>query len=195
MTDIKNSAVDPQQVQQWTERLTNPDPAAQRQAVSEMSRTAVRTRGAMRTRGAVRTAAQTAVSTPLEGALRDLLAHAAAPLRREIAFTLGGLGGEASVRSLVHLATDDPDPQVRTEAVSALGKIGGAEATAFLLKAAERDASESVRAEAVSALGNLLAAAKINEETTEISTTLHRIAQNELSSYVREQAMRLIRNM
>jgi len=170
------------------DRLTNAGPDVQFHAVSEESVAAVRRRGALRTRGTVRIPAPAAVPERLEAALDAMTQSADEDLRREAAYALGGLGGPASVPSLCNLGLQDPQPRVRAEAVSALGKIGGREAIEILLEAACDDSDETVRAGAVDALGNLLTTATSSGEARAIRQCLQRVAQTDLSSYVRKRA-------
>jgi HEAT repeat protein len=128
----------------------------------------------------------------LEEALDNLVESTDEDLRREVAYALGGLGGDASVSPLCYLALKDSQARVRTEAVSALGKIGGPEAINALMQIAVKDRDEAVRTESVDALGGLWATTTSLHEGQRVRDCLQQVAQSDISPYVRERAVNMM---
>ncbi len=68
--------------------------------------------------------------------------------RKDAVFWLGHARGEAGVRRIEPLLTDDPDPEVREHAAFAVSQSGVARRGELLLRQAKGDKAESVRSQA-----------------------------------------------
>jgi HEAT repeats len=174
-------------VERWLERLTRPDgdPVT---TVNEINRAAVRVRGAIRTRGGVATTARPEVPSSLEQELDKLTRSGDEKLRGEVAYALGGVGGDVSVRPLCHLALHDPVASVRVQATGSLGRIGGDQAVQALIQAAQGDVDEAVRAEAIDELGLLMRREQEEDLKVRIRGVLAKAATTDVSPFVRERA-------
>jgi HEAT repeat protein len=193
--------VNQSEITQWVNLLEEKGSARLR-ALSQLGRIGVQARGhrSLR-RGSLRTPARSfltpahlaqlleALSDPSTGRRGELVepsGHRPAPVvRRETAFVLGELGGEAAVSALVRLAAD-PNADTRLIAVDALAKIGGPQAVQALIQATHEN-NELVRARAVHALGRL-ARGEEGPEVEPIRERLARIREEDASAYVRDAA-------
>ena len=193
--------VNQNEIAQWVNLLEEKG-AARLRALSQLGRIGVQARGhrSLR-RGSLRTPARSfltpaslaqlleALSDPSTGVSTELdkvSRHRPAPVvRRETAFVLGELGGEAASSALGQLAAD-PNADVRLIAVDALAKIGGSQAVQAISQATHDD-NELVRARAVHALGRL-ARGEQGPEVKPIRETLSRIREKDASAYVRDVA-------
>jgi HEAT repeat protein len=201
--------VNQSEIAQWVNLLEEKG-AARLHALSQLGRIGIQARGHRSLqRGSLRTSARSfltpvdlaqlveALSDPLTGRRGEpcpeqgrraveLSGHRpASVVRRETAFVLGELGGEAAISVLGRLAADS-NADVRLIAVDALAKIGGPQAVQALTQVTYDD-SELVRARAVHALGRLVRGEE-GPEVVPIRGTLTRIWQEDASDYVRDAA-------
>ncbi len=182
---VKVYAVDQDEITQWVNLLGEQGPARLR-ALSQLGRIGVQARGHRPLqRGSLRTPAFPFLTQDHLDRVLGALSDPAPVVRREVAFVLGELGGEAAVSPLARLATD-PNADVRLIAVDALAKIGGSQAVQALIQAA-RDDNELVRARTVHALGQL-ARGEEGSEVELVRETLVHIREGDASAYVRDAA-------
>ena len=173
------------EIAQWVNLLEGKGSARLR-ALSQLGRIGVQARGHRSLqRGSLRTPARSFLTLAHLAQLLKALFDPAPVVRRETAFVLGELGGEAAISALGRLAAD-PNADVRLIAVDALAKIGGPQAVQALSEATHDD-SELVRARAVHALGQLVRG-EGGPETEVIREILIRIREGDASTYVRDAA-------
>lgn len=173
------------EITQWV-NLLGEKGAARLRALSQLGRIGIRARDHRPLqRGSLYTPARSFLNKANLAQLLEALSDPAPVVRRETAFVLGELGGEAATSALGRLAAD-PNADVRLIAVDALAKIGGPQAVQALSQAIHDD-SELVRARAVHALGQL-ARGEGGPEAEVIRETLTRIRERDASTYVRDAA-------
>jgi HEAT repeat protein len=189
MQNVAMYTVNQSEITQWVNLLEEKGSARLR-ALSQLGRIGVQARGhrSLR-RGSLRTPARSFLTPADLAQLVEALSDSAPVVRREAAFALGELGGEATLSALGQLA-DDPNADVRLIAVDALAKIGGPQAVQVLSQATQDD-SELVRARAVHALGQLARGEK-GPEVEPIRETLTRVREGDASAYVRDAAREIL---
>lgn len=177
--------VNQSEIAQWV-NLLEEEGTARLRALSQLGRIGVQARGyrSLR-RGSLRTPARSFLTPANLAQLLEALSDPAPVVRREMAFVLGELGGEAAISTLSRLAAD-PNADVRLIAVDALAKIGGPQAVQTLAQTTHDD-DELVRARAVHALGRL-ARGEEGPEVKPIRERLARIREEDASAYVRDAA-------
>ena len=177
--------VNQSEIAQWV-NLLEEEGTARLRALSQLGRIGVQARGyrSLR-RGSLRTPARSFLTPANLAQLLEALSDPAPVVRREMAFVLGELGGEAAISTLSRLAAD-PNADVRLIAVDALAKIGGPQAVQSLAQTTHDD-DELVRARAVHALGRL-ARGEEGPEVKPIRERLARIREEDASAYVRDAA-------
>jgi HEAT repeat protein len=185
MQNVGMYTVNRNEIAQWI-NLFEEDGAARLRALSQLGRIGVQARGHRSLqRGSLRTPARSFLTSAHLAQLLEALSDPAPVVRRETAFVLGELGGEATISALGRLA-DDPNADVRLIAVDALAKIGGPQAVQALTQTTHDD-NELVRARAVHALGRL-ALGEEGPEVEPIRETLARIREGDASAYVQDAA-------
>jgi HEAT repeat protein len=173
------------EITQWV-NLLGEKGAARLRALSQLGRIGIRARDHRPLqRGSLYAPARSFLNKANLAQLLEALSDPAPVVRRETAFVLGELGGEAAISALGRLAAD-PNADVRLIAVDALAKIGGPQAVQALSEATHDD-SELVRAWAVHALGQLVRG-EGGPETELIREILIRIREGDASTYVRDAA-------
>lgn len=175
------------EVERWSINLGNAERETYRHDLSNLGRKAVLLRRQHPTRGSLVKPAIPLIEMKILDALHELATHSEENVRREVAYVLGGWGGDSSVPVLQQLAKAESSPDVRAEAVESLGRIGGPSAAKTLLDALQEDRNEMVRAEAVDGLVALLNANEPGEDVTRVRETLQRVVQEDVSSYVRQR--------
>ncbi len=177
--------VNQSEIAQWV-NLLEEEGTARLRALSQLGRIGVQARGyrSLR-RGSLRTPARSFLTPANLAQLLEALSDPAPVVRREMAFVLGELGGEAAISTLSRLAAD-PNADVRLIAVDALAKIGGPQAVQSLAQTTHDD-DELVRARAVHALGRLVRGEE-GPEVKPIRERLARIREEDASAYVRDAA-------
>ena len=185
MQNVGMYTVNQSEITQWVNLLEEKGSARLR-ALSQLGRIGVQARGhrSLR-RGSLRAPARSFLTPADLAQLVEALSDSAPVVRREAAFALGELGGEATLSVLGQL-TDDPSADVRLIAVDALAKIGGPQAVQVLSQTTHDD-NELVRARAVHALGQL-ARGEEGPEVKPIRETLARVREGDASAYVRDAA-------
>ena len=185
MQNVGMYTVNQSEIARWI-NLFEEEGAARLRALSQLGRIGVQARDhrSLR-RGSLRTPARSFLTPAHLAQLLEALSDPAPVVRRETAFVLGELGGEAAISTLGRLAAD-PNADVRLIAVDALAKIGGPQAVQALSQTT-RDDNELVRARAVHALGRL-ARGEEGPEVEPIRETLTRIREGDASAYVRDAA-------
>ena len=185
MQNVGMYTVNQSEIAQWIS-LFEEDGAARLRALSQLGRIGVQARGHRSLqRGSLRTPARSFLTLAHLAQLLKALFDPAPVVRRETAFVLGELGGEATISALGRLA-DDPNADVRLIAVDALAKIGGPQAVQALTQTTHDD-NELVRARAVHALGRL-ARGEEGPEVEPIRETLACIREGDASAYVQDAA-------
>jgi len=185
MQNVAMYTVNQSEIAQWVNLLEEKG-VARLCALSQLGRIGVQARGhrSLR-RGSLRTPARSFLTPANLAQLLEALSDPAPVVRRETAFALGELGGEAAISTLSRLATDS-SADVRLIAVDALAKIGGPQAVQALAQATHDD-DELVRARAVYAMGRL-AQGEEGPEVKPIRERLARIREEDASAYVRDAA-------
>ena len=185
MQNVGMYTVNQSEITQWI-HLFEEKGGARLRALSQLGRIGVQARGYRSLgRGSLRTPAHSFLTPANLTQLLEALSDPAPVVRRETAFVLGELGGEAATSALGRL-TADPNADVRLIAVDALAKIGGLQAVQILAQTTCDD-NELVRARAIHALGRLTRGEE-GPEVEPIRETLVRLREEDASAYVRDAA-------